>query len=224
MSLQKNVKLVVGAGDYETLFSLIQNFDRKSRISLALIEKSLQKAIKDTGNKFLEGSIHFPDLLIAVRAVNKALSLLNQKIGENKDSMKKDTIVIATVKEKLYDIGETIASAMATATGFKVLYLGTIEQGEAIEEAIKKDNPHAVVLSGKPGTNVSTNYIKLMKELGVIYELKLVIPGTPVTMNFEGRYGIEILYIKSRKTKKFVQSLRDNFGVVMCEVSTHPIQ
>jgi methanogenic corrinoid protein MtbC1 len=214
MSLQRKVELAVTRGDYEKLLSLIANAERIGRRSFRGIERILQKALEKTGYRFSRGQIHFPDILRAEEAVKKALTLLNGRIVEHVETSKRDAVVIASVRENLYDIGETIASVMATAMGFRVILLGDIEQCEIIGDVMKEAKPHAVVLSGKPGSNSVANYSELMKELGLIQKLKLILPGTPVASGFQGRFGIEISYAVSKKTIKLVEALRSNFGVV----------
>jgi len=63
------------------------------------------------GDKFSEGEVYIPDVLIAARAMQMGMDMLKPHLSSD-ETMYKGTVVIGTVKGDLHDIGKNLVKYM----------------------------------------------------------------------------------------------------------------
>lgn len=101
-----------------------------------ITDNALTAAMNKIGDDFGAGKIFLPQVLLAAEAMHNAFSLLKSILPVN--TIKSvGTIVIATVKGDIHDLGKNIVAALLENNGFKVIDLGKdVEQSTIIETAI----------------------------------------------------------------------------------------
>lgn len=119
--------------------------------AIKLIEGPLMDGMKVVGTLFGEGKMFLPQVVKTARVMKKAVSILQPYIekgrsGEN--AKKAGKVVIATVKGDVHDIGKNIVSVVMACNNFEVIDLGVMVPCADIIEAIKKQRPDFVCLSG----------------------------------------------------------------------------
>jgi trimethylamine corrinoid protein len=108
---------------------------------LKALEKGLKVGIDIVGDKFSRDELFLPHLLLAADALNAAVSVLEKSIPrEAAEKMRVGTIVIATVKDDIHDVGKNIVSALLSASGFEVHDLGKdIDVAMIVDKAVAVD-------------------------------------------------------------------------------------
>lgn len=144
------------------------------REPLAVIQEEMIPALDEVGKGFERGSVFLPQLLMSAEAARAAFSVIKEemvKTGQTQE--KKGTIVLATVKGDIHDIGKNIVRVLLENYGFDVIDLGRDVPAEAVVEAVLREHVPLVGLSALMTTTVPS-----MAE--TIRQLKEQAPGTRV--------------------------------------------
>ncbi len=155
-----------------------------------ILDEALIKAMGIIGDKFKEGEIFVPEMLIAARAMNKALQILEPVMLKN--SVKaKGRLLIGTVQGDLHDIGKNLVCIMYKGAGFNVIDLGANVAVETFVAAAKEHKPDIIGLSSLLTTTI--NYMQLviegLRKNGILS--KVIIGGAPVTPEFAAKINAD---------------------------------
>jgi len=120
----------------------------------ARLASAVTASMAESGRLWNEGLLSLPLVLRSAEAAHRALSA----IAATSASTSKGTVVMATVKGDLHDIGKNIVSAILGCSGWRIIDLGTNVPASAIVEAAlgrsrdgsdgERDSAVAVGLSG----------------------------------------------------------------------------
>ncbi len=156
----------------------------------AILNDGLIGAMDEVGQKFSEGSLFVPEMLMAAQAMKAGLEILKPHLTEEV-SHSKGTVVIGTVKGDLHDIGKNLVAMMMEGAGLSVVDLGVDVDAEKFVEAAKENNAHVVALSALLTTTMPAmdTTIKAIKEAGL--DTKSIVGGAPVTEAFANQIGAD---------------------------------
>ncbi|MDD3519651.1 MAG: corrinoid protein [Actinomycetota bacterium] len=199
-------------GNYKEIEKVVQKaVDEGIKID-AIINEALSKAMLYVGDKFGEGELYMPDMLLAAKTMKTAMGILKPLMKGDEHVSEKGTLVIGTVKGDLHDIGKNLVITMAEGQGLKVIDLGIDVDYMKFVEAINEYKPDIVAFSGLLTTTLGNvpNHIKALEDAGLRKQVILAVGGAPVTREFADRYGIEI-YAPDASTaaKEFVKALSE---------------
>ncbi|UCD70922.1 MAG: cobalamin-dependent protein [Syntrophobacterales bacterium] len=102
-------------------------------------------------------------------------------------------MVIGTVLGDIHDIGKRLVAMMLEGAGFTVIDLGVEVRPEAFVQAVRVHQPNIVSMSTLLTTTM-TNMgatIEALLKAGVRDEVKVLIGGAPVTMDFAEEIGAD---------------------------------
>ncbi|HEY9162507.1 MAG TPA: corrinoid protein [Desulfomonilia bacterium] len=183
MKLLERLSSAVYTGDMDMAAELTENAIKEGISASDILENGLVSAMQEIGDKYKKGEIFVPEMLIAARAMNKALSILEPemvKVGVES----KGTFIIGAVKGDLHDIGKNLVGIMFKGAGFKVIDLGTDVSLERFVHAAKEHNPDIIGISSLLTTTMS--YMKTIID-GLRSEgipAKVIVGGAPVNKEF----------------------------------------
>lgn len=142
-------------------YSLIKGLDQfieldteEARQSLGLplqvIEGPLMEGMKAVGALFSEGKMYLPQVVKSARVMKRAVNYLEPFMQKENDTSKSNlkTIVLATVKGDVHDIGKNIVGIILACNGFNVIDLGVMVPCQKIIDEAKKHKAIAIGLSG----------------------------------------------------------------------------
>lgn len=116
---------------------------------VAVVEGPLMDAMKEVGVRFGEGKMFLPQVVRTARVMKKAVDILIPPAEDgSQERATNGTVVIATVKGDVHDIGKNIAAVVLRCNGFRVIDLGVMTPCETIMEAVERERADAVALSG----------------------------------------------------------------------------
>lgn len=149
-------------------------------------------AMDVVGEQFSKGEIFLPEMMIAARAMNTGLEIL-QPLLLAKGASGRGTVVIGAVKGDIHDVGKNIVGMMLRSGGYEVIDLGIDVAPEQFIEAINRHHPQFVLLSALITLTMSTmeNTIKALKEAGVRDSIKIGVGGAPLSQAFADRIGAD---------------------------------
>ena len=116
---------------------------------LELINTVLLDAMKTVGDLFGARKMQLPSVLDSASVMKAAVAYLEPRM-EKADSGGKGTMVLATVKGDVHDIGKNLVDIILSNNGFRVLNLGIKQPSDAIIAATREagDSVSAIGLSG----------------------------------------------------------------------------
>ena len=144
--IEKGLKEEAGAAAKELI---------KSQKPLDIIQKYLIPALDKVGKGFEQGTVFLPQLLMSAEAAKQAFEVLKMYISaDGGQDMKKEKIILATVKGDIHDIGKNIVKVLLENYGFDVVDLGKDVSPEQVVEAALAQNIRLVGLSALMTTTV----------------------------------------------------------------------
>jgi len=114
---------------------------------LELINTVLLDGMKTVGDLFGARKMQLPSVLDSAGVMKQAVAYLEPKM-EKKSGSQKGTIVLATVKGDVHDIGKNLVDIILSNNGFKVVNLGIKQPGDTIIRAAQEHQADAIGLSG----------------------------------------------------------------------------
>jgi len=114
---------------------------------LELINTVLLDGMKTVGDLFGARKMQLPSVLDSAGVMKAAVAYLEPKM-EKKSGSQKGTIVLATVKGDVHDIGKNLVDIILSNNGYKVVNLGIKQSGDTIIHAAQEHGADAIGLSG----------------------------------------------------------------------------
>ena len=114
---------------------------------LELINTVLLDGMKTVGDLFGARKMQLPSVLDSAGVMKTAVAYLEPKM-EKKSGSQKGTIVLATVKGDVHDIGKNLVDIILTNNGFRVVNLGIKQPADTIIKAAQEHKADAIGLSG----------------------------------------------------------------------------
>jgi len=114
---------------------------------LELINNVLLDAMRTVGDLFGARKMQLPSVLDSASVMKEAVGYLEPKM-EKKEGARKGTIVLATVKGDVHDIGKNLVDIILSNNGFRVVNLGIKQPSDAIIQAAQEHQADAIGLSG----------------------------------------------------------------------------
>ena len=176
----KNVKALVQQ-------ALDENVDPKE-----ILNEGLLAGMMIIGEKFKNNEVFVPEVLVAARALNAGLTILEPKLIEvGNEPVGK--VVIGTVKGDLHDIGKNLVAMMLKGAGFEVKDVGVDVAPEAFIDAAEEMDADVVCMSALLTTTMPNMEatLDLMKEKGVRDKYIVMVGGAPVNDKFAEQIGAD---------------------------------
>jgi 5-methyltetrahydrofolate--homocysteine methyltransferase len=115
---------------------------------LDLINTVLLDGMKTVGDLFGARKMQLPSVLDSAGVMKAAVAYLEPKMEKKTGSQQKGTIVLATVKGDVHDIGKNLVDIILSNNGYKVVNLGIKQPGDAIIHSAQEHQADAIGLSG----------------------------------------------------------------------------
>ena len=145
----------------------------ETQSGLELVEAVLIPALDKVGADYESGRVFLPQLLSAAQAAQAVFAVIQESMGET-NSIRKDRVIIATVKGDVHDIGKNIVKTVMANYGYEILDLGRDVPPETIVEATLREGVRLVGLSA-----LMTTTLPAMEE--TVRQLK-ALPNPPAIM------------------------------------------
>lgn len=193
----------------------------KSGHILELVEKELEKgckpaeiidthlisAINYVGELFEQKKYFLPQLIASAEAMEKAISRLEPLLEAERSGESLDTIIMATVRGDIHDIGKNLVVLMLKNYGYQVIDLGKdVEAQDILDKAVETD-ASIIGLSALMTTTMMEmkHVVDLAREQGV--KAKIIIGGAVVTESFAEEIGADGYSSDAREAVKLVNRL-----------------
>lgn len=179
-------------GDVELVTETVNKLVAEGVSPLDIINNGLMVGMNEVGERFKDGDMFVPEVMISARAMTAGISIVKPLINDN-DMPCAGKVVMGTVKGDLHDIGKNLVGMLMESSGFKVINLGVDISPEKFAEAIKEYKPDILGMSAMLTTTMTQmkTTIDYLKREGLRDSVKVIIGGAPVTSQFANQIGAD---------------------------------
>jgi corrinoid protein of di/trimethylamine methyltransferase len=188
----ETIKDAVITGKHAEIKGLVQQALDAKVDPATIINDALIAAMDVVGKDFGEGKIFVPEMLVSAMTMKSGLEVVKPLLAGDA-SQSRGTVVMATVKGDLHDIGKNLVSMMLEGAGFKVLDLGVDLSVEKLIEQVKSVQPDILGLSALLTTTMPEmqRMIAELKNQGLRDKVKVLVGGAPVDRAFADKIGAD---------------------------------
>ena len=174
-------------GKRKDVITIVQEDVEKGVNVAEILMESMIPAMAEIGDRFSRNEAYVPEMLIAARAMQAGLDILDPLLAEaGHEPIGK--VAIGTVKGDLHDIGKNLVAMMLKGAGFEVIDLGVDCNIEKYKEAA--DNGVQIILLSALLTTTMP-YMKEVVEALKSSSAKILIGGAPVTQAYADEIGAD---------------------------------
>ena len=150
---------------------------------LEIINTVLLDGMKVVGELFGAGKMQLPFVLQSAETMKSAVAYL-EPMMERVEGQEKGTIVLATVKGDVHDIGKNLVDIILTNNGYRVVNLGIKVPLADMVAAVRANNAHAIGMSGLlvKSTVVMRENLEEMSRQGL--EIPVLLGGAALTRSY----------------------------------------
>jgi 5-methyltetrahydrofolate--homocysteine methyltransferase len=189
----------------------VEEARQKYATSLDIIEGPLMAGIKVVGDLFGDGKMFLPQVVKSARVMKKAVAYLMPFMEAEKraggaphtvdEPSTRGTIVLATVKGDVHDIGKNIVGIVLGCNNYKIVDLGVMVPCEKILQTARESKADVIGLSGliTPSLEEMVHVAREMQRLGM--DLPLLIGGATTSpkhtaVKIAPGYVHEVIHVK----------------------------
>jgi corrinoid protein of di/trimethylamine methyltransferase len=166
---------------------LDQGFNAKD-----ILNRGMLSAMEVISERFADGTVFIPEVLLSARAMNAALVVLEPHLaGQEADASAK--VIVGTVHGDLHDIGKNLVLIMFQGMGFEVKDMGINVPTEEIIRQTAEFQPDIVGLSALLTTTMPEmkKVIDALTEAGLRDKVKVIVGGAPVNQKYADDIGAD---------------------------------
>ncbi len=173
---------------------------------LDLIEKELIPALDRVGRGFEEGTLFLPQLLMSADAARAAFDVVRESMADQPRESR-GTVILATVKGDIHDIGKNIVKVMLENYGYEVVDLGKDVAPEVIVDTALERDVRLVGLSALMTTTVVSmeETIRLLRERKP--DTRVVVGGAVLTQEYADAIGADCYARDAMATVRYADSV-----------------
>jgi 5-methyltetrahydrofolate--homocysteine methyltransferase len=152
--------------------------------ALDIINNILLEGMKVVGDLFGSGQMQLPFVLQSAEAMKAAVRFLEPFMEKKGGATAKGTMVLATVKGDVHDIGKNLVDIILTNNGYRVINLGIKQTIDTILNAFEEHQADAIGMSGLlvKSTLIMKDNLEVMNERGV--GVPVVLGGAALTRRY----------------------------------------
>lgn len=183
-----SIKQSVIDGEKESIIPLVKQALADGYKSLEITDNALTAAMNKIGEDFGAGRCFLPQVLLSAETMRAAFITIKEMLPAEQ-AVSNGTIVLATVKGDIHDLGKNIVAALLENNGFTVIDLGKDVAAETIVEAAQKHNADIVGLCALMTTTLPQvdHTISQLKSCGLT--VKTIVGGAVLTAEYAEQAG-----------------------------------
>ena len=186
-----NIRACVEQGEKEAIVELVKKALADGMDPLDITKKGLSEAMNVVGDKFGSGKLFLPQVMLAAETMQAAFNTIKEIIPAS-ESLDKGTVIVATVKGDIHDLGKNIVAALLENNGYKIVDLGKDVDPEVIVQAIKDNKAALVGICSLMTTTMPQidNTIAAIRAAGL--KTKVMVGGAVVSQDYADQAGADI--------------------------------
>jgi trimethylamine corrinoid protein len=181
-------------GDADRSTALAEQALAEGTDPLAAIDDGYVPGITYVGEQFAQGEMFLPDMMLAARAMQRAVDVLEPEMKRRATERRVlGRVVIGTVKGDIHEIGKNLVGMMLAASGFEVHDLGVDVAPEAFVAKAREVGADLVGVSALLTTTMTgqRTVVEALAEAGLRPGTKVMVGGAPVTRAWADEIGAD---------------------------------
>ncbi len=191
LEVEKYVSVLLGNNEAKVL-DLVQMDIESGMSATDVVTKGMIPGMTRIGEKFQNGEIYIPEMMIAAKAMAAALNHFKDQLAAS-NRKERGKVVIGTVKGDLHDIGKNLVVMMLEGQGYIVEDLGVSISTETFIQAARDRKPDILAMSAL----LTTTMVEMKKTIdalatnGLKDAIKIIVGGAPLTQAFADQIGAD---------------------------------
>ncbi|MFK8011981.1 MAG: vitamin B12 dependent-methionine synthase activation domain-containing protein, partial [Marinicellaceae bacterium] len=202
LSIEKRLSYALVQGITEFIDEDTEAAYKQLNDPLGVIEGPLMDGMNTVGDLFGDGKMFLPQVVKSARVMKKAVAWLLPLIEAQKGNQKDNgTIIMATVKGDVHDIGKNIVGVVLGCNNYNIVDLGVMVPAQKILDAAVEHNADIIGLSGliTPSLDEMSDVAAEMESRNM--KLPLLIGGattsrTHTALKIEPNYSSDTIWVK----------------------------
>ncbi len=188
LPVEKRLEYALINGISEFIEQDTEEARQNAKQALDVIEGPLMAGMNVVGDLFGEGKMFLPQVVKSARVMKQSVAYLMPFMDEEKKALGQEcqkqagTIIMATVKGDVHDIGKNIVGVVLQCNNYKVIDIGVMVPSEEILKAANDHNADIVGLSGliTPSLDEMVNVASEFERAGL--DIPLLIGGATTSI------------------------------------------
>ncbi len=193
MSKIQEVAEAVQSGKAKLVGGLVQEALDAGCNPTDILNEGMIDAMGVVGEKFKNGEIFVPEMLVAARAMKKGVEVLKPHLAAGTAGAA-GKIILGTVAGDLHDIGKNLVGMMFESAGFEVIDLGVDVPIEKFIETYKENPDTKIIACSALLTTTMPSLeatVKAINESDFRSKVKVMVGGAPITQEFADKIGAD---------------------------------
>ncbi|WP_328454242.1 methionine synthase [Streptomyces sp. NBC_00386] len=181
----------------------------QDRPALDIVNETLLDGMKVVGELFGSGQMQLPFVLQSAEVMKTAVAYLEPHM-EKSDSEGKGTIVLATVRGDVHDIGKNLVDIILSNNGYNVVNLGIKQPVSAILDAAEEHKADVIGMSGLlvKSTVIMKENLEELNQRGMSADYPVILGGAALTRAYVEQDLHEIYQGEVRYARDAFEGLR----------------
>ena len=192
MSLIQEISELLQKGKSKNVKALVQQALDENMDPKEILNEGLLGGMMTIGAKFKNNEVFVPEVLVAARAMNAGLTVLEPKLIEvGNEPVGK--AVIGTVQGDLHDIGKNLVIMMLKGIGFEIHDVGVDVDADTFIDKAEEIGADIICMSALLTTTMPKmqDCIDRLKERGLRDKYIVMVGGAPVNESFARQIGAD---------------------------------
>ncbi|MDP2350859.1 MAG: corrinoid protein [Chloroflexota bacterium] len=161
---------------------------------LDAIEMGFVPGLSHVGEQFALGELFLPDMMLAARAMQKAIVILEPEMArQSAVRTVVGRVVIGTVKGDIHEIGKNLVGMMLSTSGFEVHDLGVDVAPDRFVEAAREHSADIIGVSALLTTTMAgqRTVVEALAAAGMRPRVKVIVGGAPASESWASEIGAD---------------------------------
>lgn len=184
------IRQTVINGETTGVIPLIRQALAEHYTPLTITDQSLTAAMNEVGEAFGQGRCFLPQVLLSAETMRAAFTTIKEVLPSH-TTQSLGTVLLATVKGDIHDLGKNIVAALMENNGFTVIDLGKDVAPEAIVAAAREHQVQVVGLCALMTTTLPQVDITIAALKAAGYTGKSIVGGAVLTESYSRQAGAD---------------------------------
>ena len=192
MAIIEEISAFLQKGRAKNVKALVQQAIDENLDPKAVLNEGLLSGMMIIGEKFKNNEVFVPEVLVAARAMNAGLAILEPKLVEVGNEPVGKAIV-GTVKGDLHDIGKNLVVMMLKGAGLEIHDIGVDAEPAAFIDKAEEVGADIICMSALLTTTMPNmqTVVDELKEKGLRDKYIVMVGGAPVNKEFADSIGAD---------------------------------
>lgn len=176
--------------------------------AMDIVNQILIPALDQVGKEFEKGTLFLPQLILSAGVATACFEVIKKHMNQSDHApQEKGTIVLATVKGDIHDIGKNIVKVLLENYGYRVIDLGKDVDYETVVEAAINSGAKLVGLSAL----MTTTLVSMKETIALLRErkvpVKVVVGGAVLTPEYAKEIDADYYAKDARETVEIARKV-----------------